>query len=539
MRCLLVYPRFRTPSFWNYRATCEGMGARYPGPPLGLITVAAMLPKDWEVRLLDCNVQRYRPQALDWADVVLVGGMIVQQPDALDIIRAAKARGKRVVVGGPDATSSPHLYEEADHLVLGEAEATLPRFLADLEAGTTSRVYTDPERPDVTASPCPRFDLLEFGKYLHVGVQWCRGCPFSCEFCDIIELYGRVPRAKTSAQMLEELQTLYDLGYRGHVDFVDDNFIGNKKLAKAFLPDLRDWLEERGWPFEFSTEASLNLADDDVLLGLMKEVGFFSVFVGIETPDEETLIATKKRQNTKRSITDSVRKIQQHGMFVTAGYIIGFDTERGSVADAIVECVEAAAIPVSMVGLLAALPTTQLTRRLAKEGRLHEDNGFLREGQGDQCTGGLNFDTRRPRAEILRDYVRVVEALYRPEAYFDRVLRTCLRIDASKRRVRLGWRGLPRAVRAVLSHSWRLGFRRDTRGPYWKLLWRVGRENPKALYHAVAMAALYRHLGPFATFVAGRTREAVAREDSRPEADGPAPAAVREPARRRVPSLAR
>ena len=215
MRCLLVYPRFLSPSFWHYTDTCEIIGARAPTSPLGLVTVAAMLPEDWELRLVDRNIQPWDHDMLDWADIVLVGGMLAQQVDALDVLRTARQRGKRVVVGGPDATSSPHVYAEADHLVLNEAELTLPPFLADLEAETLQHIYASDEKADIALSPCPRFDLLDFDKYLFLGVQWCRGCPFKCEFCDIIELFGRVPRAKSTEQMLAEFQSLYDLGWRG------------------------------------------------------------------------------------------------------------------------------------------------------------------------------------------------------------------------------------------------------------------------------------------------------------------------------------
>lgn len=228
-RALLVYPEFRSASFWNYTETCKLVDGRYPAAPLGLCTIAALLPEEWEVRLLDRNVEAWDEGALEWADIVMTGGMMPQQRDCLELIRLAVAKGKRVVVGGPDATSSPHLYEEATHLVLGEGEVTLPTFLADLAAGQPAKVYESPLRADIQKSPVPRFDLLDFPKYNHIGVQWCRGCPFQCEFCDIIELFGRVPRAKSTPQMLRELQRLYDLGYRGHVDLVDDNFIGNKK----------------------------------------------------------------------------------------------------------------------------------------------------------------------------------------------------------------------------------------------------------------------------------------------------------------------
>jgi radical SAM superfamily enzyme YgiQ (UPF0313 family) len=530
MRCLLVYPEFKADSFWSLRETCELLGVRRTSAPLGLITVAALLPPDWEVRLVDTNVEPWSEDHLAWADLVFVGGMIVQQRGTLEIVRAARRHGRPVVVGGPDATSSPHVYAEADHLVLGEAEVTLPRFLADFAAGSAAPLYADAAKADMTASPLPRFDLLDFSHYLYVGVQRTRGCPFQCEFCDIIELYGRVPRAKTDDQVLRELQAIHDLGYRGHLDFVDDNFIGDRRLLKVFLARLGAWLEERGHPFEFSTEASINLADDDDLLDLMQEVGFFSVFVGIESPDEETLKATRKRQNTHRSIADSVRKIHEHGILVNAGYIVGFDTERSSVARGIIECVEATSIPVNMVGLLYALPNTQLTRRLAAEGRLHADHEVHGEGQGgDQCTEGLNFDTRRPRGEILRDYLHVVETIYTPEAYFERVRRVGLMLDSSRRRHKHACSHRRGEIATFLRLVWRLGLARATRRPFWRTLLSALRHNPRSAKYVVSWMAIYLHMGPYARHVAERTRAAIRAEEQGRRTREPAGAGHRLP----------
>src|SRR4051812_20157010 len=307
---LLIYPRFAPGTFWNYRATCEAVGRRCPAPPLGLITMAALLPPEWTVRLIDCNADALTDDDLAWADLAMTGGMLVQQCSTFAIMRRCRVRGLRVVVGGPDATSSPQLYSEADYLVLGEIEPILANFVAAVDNGVTSgRFETERYSTDIATAPIPRFDLLDFNHYLQIGVQFSRGCPFLCEFCDIIELYGRVPRAKSSAQMLAELDALYAAGWRGHVDFVDDNFIGNKKALKVFLPQLADWLKARSYPFEFSTEASLNLADDSELLALMRAANFFAVFVGIESSDESTLIATRKKQNTRRDIAASVRRI--------------------------------------------------------------------------------------------------------------------------------------------------------------------------------------------------------------------------------------
>src|SRR6516225_8169217 len=403
---LLIYPRFDADTFWNFKRTAEVFGAKYPASPLGLITLAALLPHSWSLRLVNRNTEDLSDDDLEWADLVLTGGMLPQQSDTLDIIDLCRARRKPVVIGGPAVTSSPHLYKTANFRVLGEAEGIIDKFVAAWEAGASDGLFeAEKFQVDVTKSPIPRFDLLKFDDYLHIGVQFSRGCPFTCEFCDIIELYGRVPRAKTNAQMLAELDKLYRRGYRGHVDFVDDNLIGNKKAVKALLLELAQWLQERDYPFEFTTEASINLADDAVLLELMERANFVGVFVGIESPDTATLIAMRKKQNTRRSIAQSIHTIYAYGLFVTAGFIIGFDSETESAAEAMIDLIEEAAIPVCMVGLLYALPNTQLARRLEREGRLfpHPERKDLKTA--DQCTMGLNFKTLRPRQEVLADYV--------------------------------------------------------------------------------------------------------------------------------------
>ncbi len=294
---------------------------------------------------------------------------------------------------------------------------------------------------DVTKSPTPRFDLLKIDRYLFPGVQFARGCPFNCEFCDIIELFGRVPRLKTADQLLRELDTIYALGYRGLVDIVDDNFIGNKRDVKKFLPKLIAWQIEHNFPFEFATEASVNLSADEELMGLMQQANFATVFVGIESPDEETLRQTQKSQNTKRELADSLQKIYSYGMWVSCGYIVGFDGERGSVRPGITGLISASATPIAMVGLLFALPGTQLTRRLAREGRLHDSFDRVQEDvfqSGDQCSSGLNFDTHRPKLDILRDYRGIIEDIYEPAAYFDRVQRVAQSLNCSKKKLSLG-----------------------------------------------------------------------------------------------------
>jgi hypothetical protein len=509
-RCLFVYPEFRSKSFWNYRATCELVGAKYPATPLGLITVAAMLPESWAVRLVDCNVEDLRDEDIEWADIVFTGGMIAQQNATRELIDELKRRGKTVVVGGPDATQSTHLYDRADHLVLGEAEITIPRWLEDRAAGTPAHLYEcGEELADVTKSPMPRFDLLKFDRYLHVGVQLARGCPFKCEFCDIIELFGRIPRLKATEQMLGELQRLHDLGYRGHVDFVDDNFIGNKRDVKKFLVVLREWLEEHKWPFEFSTEASVNIADDEELLQRMQDVGFSAIFVGIESPDEETLKGMHKMQNTKRSLSESVQKIYSYGIFVNTGYIVGFDTERGSVAQGILDLIEASATPVNMVGLLFALPNTQLQRRLAKEGRLGEGFEVAPGDAGDQCTGGLNFVTKRPRVDVLRDYRRVIDESFAPKAYFNRVLEVGTKLDCSQKKLKVPLRQTVKDVGVFFRLLYRMGVLPSYRGMFWRTLTKLIWRNPRSLRYSVALLALYLHFGDFRNYLVARLGEEI------------------------------
>jgi hypothetical protein len=521
--CLFVYPKFTSQSFWNYRATCEVAGAKYPAAPLGLITVAALLPPGWETRLNDLNAQDLDEKDVRWADLVFIGGMISQQPDHLRLIDYFRAQGKKVIVGGPDATSSPHLYDKADYLVLGEAEITLKEFLADFAKGQLRHKYEAGDRKaEMATSPIPRFDLLNFRDYLHVGIQWNRGCPFMCEFCDIIELFGRVPRGKTGAQVLNELQRLYDLGYRGHVDIVDDNFIGNKKAVKLLLPQIKVWLQDHQWPFEFSTESSINLADDEELMGMMQEVGFSWLFVGIENPDKETLVASQKRQNTNRSIADSIHKLIQHGMVVNAGYIMGFDAEHGNVSQTILDSIESTCVPVNMVGLLYALPNTQLTRRLQGEGRLDETFGAPPENTACQCVGGLNFTTHRPRHEILRDFRRVVEESLIPKNYFGRVLRMALMMDCSKQRLRLPLSHRFRDLKVFVRLCLKLGTPKATRSNYWKVLLTCLLKNPRALRQAISVTALYLHFGHFRDYVLGRleTEISVLEKEGDPRAKG-------------------
>ena len=499
---LLVYPRFAAATFWNFAATCELLGVKYPAAPLGLITTAAMFPPSWTVRLVDRNAEELTAANLDWADMVMTGGMLAQHNDTAEVIRIAQKHGKPVVVGGPAITSIPEGYLQADFQVLGEAEGILEKFIEAWTNGVRKGVFSAEKfTADVTKSPIPRFDLLKFDYYLHVGVQFSRGCPFTCEFCDIIELYGRVPRTKTTPQMLAELDRLYELGYRGHIDFVDDNLIGNKKAVKAFLPHLTRWLEEHDYPFEFTTEASLNLADDDELLRLMNAANFFGVFTGIESPNPETLVQMKKKQNTRRNIAESVHRIYAAGMFVTAGFIVGFDNEKAAMSEPMIDLIEEAAIPVAMVGLLYALPNTQLTRRLAKEGRLHPLPEMVPDGHGDQCTNGLNFDTLRPRREILEDYKRVLDRIYDPVAFAGRLRRLSDMLDNSTRKGQVRATDAKRKFSSAGMLHKLMASVPEPRDLFRETFSHCLKTNPRSARWIIGQMAFYLHLGPFSRFV--------------------------------------
>ena len=515
-KALLVFPRFNPNSFWALKDTCEVAGARAPSPPLGLLTVAALLPQSWQFKLINCNVEDLSDADLHDADLVLTGGMLPQADHAGEIIERCRTAGVPVCVGGPDATSRPDIYARADFLVLGEAEGIIADFVAAWGRGERSgRFEAEKFKADVTTTPVPRWDLLDFSQYLFVGVQFSRGCPFNCEFCDIIELYGRVPRTKTNAQILSELDRLLELGHRGHVDFVDDNLIGNKKALKRFLPELKAWQEARGYPFMFSTEASLNLADDEELLRMMSEANFFTVFIGIESGDTATLVSMQKKQNTKRSIADSVFKIYQSGMFAIAGFIIGFDTEQDSVVADMVETIETTSISIAMLGLLTSLPNTQLSRRLEKEGRALDGWTQAPEGSGDQCTTGLNFRTLRPRRDVLSDYRSVLARINSPEAFFGRLTRMTTALRRPKLKVRFNAKHWARNLRVFGRAAIDITFRRPGMAlPFWRFMAIALVRNPRAIEFVLMNIMMYLHVGRFSQFVVTETDRRISQIDA-------------------------
>ena len=496
---LMIFPKFNANSYWSMQAVCDIEGRKCLAPPLGLITLAALLPAAWNIRLINRNAEDLSDADIDWADLVMTGGMMPQRLDSLALIEQCQARGKPVAIGGPDFDVEPGRVHPCGFPRARRGRRPDRAVHRRLVCGRPLRHLPGREIPGrCHQEPGAALRPAQAHHYLYVGIQFSRGCPFTCEFCDIIELYGRVPRAKTNAQVLAELDALYRIGYRGHIDFVDDNLIGNKKALKRLLPEMIAWQKARGYPFKFSTEASINLADDTQLLQMMREAKFFALFVGIESPDTETLIHTQKKQNIKRSIADSIHKIYGAGMFVIAGFIVGFDTERRSVAKLMSEAIAETGIPVAIVGLLTALPNTQLTRRLEKERRLLP----LKMNAGDQCTAGLNFVTLRPRREVLQDFRDVLSEIYRAEAFFQRARLLARTLDLPHLPAKFTWGGLRRELRSFARVIWRMMKRSpaDSRH-FWGAVFECVRHDYRTLEHVITMAAFYLHLADFTGYV--------------------------------------
>ncbi len=481
MKVLLVYPEFPD-TFWSFKHALPFQGKRSAFPPLGLLTVSALLPHTWEKRLKDLNVQRLKDSDLAWADVVFFSGMIVQGSSMKEQIARAKHHGKRTVVGGPIASAHDPAISQADHIVEGEAEDLMKELAADLERGDAKPRYSSPQVVDVTRAPLPDLHLASLRRYSSMSLQFSRGCPFTCEFCDIIEIYGRRPRTKTPDQVCAELDQLYRLGWRGSVFMVDDNFIGNKKSVKALLPRLVQWMRDHKFPFSLYTEASLNLAEDEEMLSLMRAARFTRVFLGIETPVAESLKETTKFQNLRKDLLESVRLIQAYGMEVMAGFIVGFDHDPPDVFDRQIEFIRQAAIPLSMVGLLNALPNTQLWRRLKAEGRL------LKSSLGNNTLVDLNFIPRMNSQELLEGYRRILQTIYNPREYFQRTSAFLSQLGSGSRS--------PLVFSDVLALGrslFRQGLLSNYRQEYWKFLVQSLRMHRQHFSKAVTLAIMGHH----------------------------------------------
>ncbi len=487
MNALLIYPEFPD-TYWSFRHALRFIGKKSAFPPLGLLTISAMLPRSWNRLLIDMNVRPLTTASLKWADVVFASAMYVQKESLKAVIGACNAQGKTVVVGGPYASMGLNDGIEADHIFIGEVETTLPGFIDDFEHGEAKAVYQASARPPLSLTPIPDFALAELGQYSDMSAQYSRGCPFNCEFCDIIEIYGRVPRTKSNEQILAELDALLRIGWRGEVFIVDDNFIGNKRNVRLLMPELAEWSARNRYPFSFTTEASVNLADDDELLKQMRTAGFRQVFIGIETPVVESLKEAQKGQNTRRDLIDSVRKVQSHGMEVMAGFIVGFDNDPDDIFDRQIDFIRESAIPVAMVGLLAAIPDTQLWRRLEREGRLME---VEHTGSNTDCV--LNFVPKMDASRLIEGYKLIIRNIYSPREYYARSLDSLDRImrDGAPQ---TGGSGLKREdITAFARIILALGVRDRSRGEFWRFMARVVSEHRDKIEDGLMLAALGYH----------------------------------------------
>jgi radical SAM superfamily enzyme YgiQ (UPF0313 family) len=481
MKTLLVYPQWPD-TYWSFKHALPFEGKRSTYPPLGLMTISSLLPKHWTKRLVDTNVRELTDADIAWADVVLASAMLVQKTHLMEILDRCRRRGVRTVVGGPITSSEDTLPLFADHVVVGEAEELIAELAADLESGAEKKIYHSREMPGLDKTPLPEIGLIQMKHYSAMALQYSRGCPFNCEFCDIIEIYGRRPRTKAPAQVIAELELLREYKWRGPVFIVDDNFIGNKKKVKELLPVLVDWNMRNNRPFNFYTEASVNLADDKELLELMKDAGFTSVFLGIETPVEASLKEAQKLQNTRRSLLDSIRRIQHYGMEVMAGFIVGFDNDPEDIFDRQVEFIQESAIPVAMVGLLQALPGTQLYRRLMKEGRI------LNECRGDNMDCRLNFVPKMDPQRLVEGYRSILKRIYQPQAYYERVCKFLEEYRPNHRRARRS-----SDYRAFFRSVVKQGMLGKARGSYWKFLFEAATRYRHAFDVAMTLAIMGYH----------------------------------------------
>ncbi|MEA3442603.1 MAG: B12-binding domain-containing radical SAM protein [Chloroflexota bacterium] len=481
MKILFVYPQYPD-TFWSFKHALRFISKKASFAPLGLLTVAAMLPDEWEKKLVDMNTVTLTDKDLKWADYVFISAMAVQQDSAREVITRCKKFGTKTVAGGPlfSAGYEEFGFDDIDHLIFNEAENILPLFLEDLEKGCAKHIYTSEERPDITKTPVPLWSLIDKKKYQLMSIQYSRGCPFNCEFCDIVVINGHRPRTKDKNQIIAELDTLYNLGWRGTVFFVDDNFIGNKqKLKSEILPTIIEWMKEKNSPFSLFTEASINLADDEELMRLMVEAGFNMVFVGIESPNAKSLVECNKMPNKNRDLLASVKKLQNHGLQVQGGFIVGFDSDPLSIFKSQISFIQKSGVVTAMVGVLMAPPGTRLYKRLKKEKRL------LPGGTGDNTDGSTNFIPKMGRETLAKGYKHILSTIYSPKPYYERI-KTFLKEykPKSERKGNIS----PRYIGALIKSMWVLGIKEKGRRYYWRLFVWTLLKKPKSFPLSITLA---------------------------------------------------
>lgn len=481
MNILLVYPE--SPStFYSFRNALKFISKKSAEPPLGLITIAAMLPPKWNKKLIDMNVAKLKDKHLNWADYVFISGMSIHKSSFKTIIKRCNQIGVKVVAGGPMVTTDYQEFLGVDHFILNEAEATLPQFLEDLENNCPKPIYGTSEFPEITSTPIPLWGLLELKKYATIGIQYSRGCPFNCEFCSITILNGRTPRTKSKEQFIGELDALYQIGWRGDIFIVDDNFIGNKKKLKSdLLPALIEYSKNRKYPFSFTAEVSINLADDDELANLMIEAGFNSIFIGIETPNDASLAECGKSQNRKRNLIDSVKKLQRLGFMVGGGFIVGFDNDPPGIFKRQISFIQKSGIVTAMVGLLNAPVGTRLFKRLESEDRL------LNIATGDNMDGTINFIPKMNYQKLINGYKDVLDSIYSPKAYYERVRTFLKEYHPSKKYLR---RITIRDFEPLIKSFWKLGIIEKGRIYFWRLFF-LGLFKYRQNFSVVLTLAIY------------------------------------------------
>jgi len=499
MNILLISPR--TPdTFWSFRHALRFVSKKASMPPLGLLTVAAMLPSDWQLKLVDLNVERLADEDLRQADYVLLSAMLVQKESVREIVARCAALGKRVIAGGPLFTTGHEAFPEIQHFVLGEAEEVLPQVVEDMRRGQLQHIYRAEGWPELTQTPVPRWDLINQRYYVTMAVQFSRGCPFDCEFCDIIVMNGRVPRTKSPAQLVAELEALRQRGWKDMVFIVDDNFIGDKRRTRDLLRALIAWRQRTRHGMGFLTEASINLADDPELCALMGAAGFKKVFVGIETPSAEALEECRKRQNRNRDLVAAVQTLQRAGLEVMGGFIVGFDSDRGDIFKRQFEFIQRSGVATAMVGLLTALPQTRLWQRLKREGRLET------ESTGNNTDAALNFKPKLSREFLQSGYRDLMKKLYEPRHHYQRI-RTFLKSHRpTGPRLHVSRADLT----AFLKSFWVLGVWHRGRVAYWRLFWSTLLRRPRQFHHAIELAIMGYHFRRVARSLQAARRRPVA-----------------------------
>jgi radical SAM superfamily enzyme YgiQ (UPF0313 family) len=482
MKALLVYPQYPADTFWSFKHVMKFVSKKAAYPPLGLLTIASMLPEEWEKKLVDMNVSALKDKDIEWADCVFISAMIVQKDSVKEVIERCRRFNVKTVAGGPLFTTGHEEFEGIDHFVLGEAEETLPVFLEDLKNGCTKHIYVTDKRPDLTKTPVPMWDLINFKHYATLCIQYTRGCPYDCEFCDVIIMNGRVPRTKETSQFLRELDALYERGWRSSVFIVDDNFIGNKIKVKKLLRRIVAWQEERGYPFTLFTQVSLNLANDEELMRLMTEAGCNKVFIGLETPSDASLAECNKFLNTTDDMVASVKRIQNFGMQVMGGFIVGFDNDPPSIFENQIDFIQRMGVVSAMLGILTALPKTRLYNRLKGEGRL------LKTSSGDNTDGSLNFVPRMGAEALVNGYRKIMQTIYSPEKYYERIIIFLEEYRPVKRRQRVSLALILAALKGLFKSVWYLGIVERSRRYYWKLVTKALFKYRRAFPEAVGMA---------------------------------------------------